>query len=182
MEVAATALISDANVLIDYLKAGRHGVLKLVSEHICAIKIPYEILKEVEQLTKELADELIELYEESLEQIAAAAKRSGRLSPQDRLCYDIAANEGWGVWTSDQQLHRHCSSTDIPVIWGLQMLLILHEQKLIRFDYAQATAQKIFEDNEFITQKVLDDFLVKLDLIRKRIAEPPSKPRKKPAK
>jgi rRNA-processing protein FCF1 len=163
MELSTTALISDANVLIDYFKAGRHSVLKLVSEHVCEIKVPLEIFKEVEQLTEELADELgLELYEESLEEIAEAARNKGRLSYQDRLCYDIAIKEEWSVWTSDRQLHRQCSTKGIPVFWGLQMLLILHERKLIKSSYAQTTAQKIFESNDFITQEVLDDFLTKL--------------------
>ena len=54
MEIAATALISDANVLIDYFTAGRQSVLKLVSEHICEVKIPIEILKEVNQLLEDI--------------------------------------------------------------------------------------------------------------------------------
>lgn len=169
MDVGATALISDANVLIDLLKANRRKVLKLVAEYICDIKVPYAIFREVEQLTEEAAAEMgLELYEESFEQIAAAAGRRGRLSPEDRLCYGIAAEEGWGVWTSDRRLHRHCSSEGVPVVWGLQMLLILHERTLIDFSYAQTTAQKIFEVNEFITQEVFDEFLVKLGRIEKK--------------
>jgi len=169
MKVSTTALISDANVLIDYFKAGRQRVLKLISEHVCRIKIPREVFKEVEQLTEEIADELgLELYEESLEQIIEAVKNKGRLSPQDRLCYDIAMKEGWSVWTSDRQLHRQCSAKGIPVFWGLQMLLILHERELIPYSYARTTAQTIFDSNDFITQEILDDFTVKLETGNKR--------------
>ncbi len=170
MDVGATTLISDANVLIDYFKVGRHRVLKLVAEHVCAIQVPYAIFQEVEQLTEDVAEELgLEMYEETLEQIrSVAGQRKGGLSPQDRLCYEIAAGEGWGVWTSDKRLHRHCSSEAIPVVWGLQMLLILHERNLIKHDYARTTAEKIFEINEFMAQEVYDGFLVKLDQIKKK--------------
>ena len=168
MGVGVTTLISDANVLIDYFKVGRHRVLKLVAEHVCAIQVPHAIFQEVEQLTEDIAKALgLEIYEETFEQVASASGRGGRLSPQDRLCYEIAAEEGWGVWTSDKRLHRHCSSEDIPVVWGLQMLLVLHERNLIKHDYARTTAEKIFEINEFMAQEVYDGFLVKLDQIKK---------------
>ena len=166
MVVGAVTLISDANVLIDYFKVNRRKVLRLVTKHICPVRVPHAIFLEVEQLTDEVAEELgLEVYEETFEQIAVANKRGGRLSRQDKLCYRIADDEGWGVWTSDRRLHQHCTTEGVPAIWGLQMLLILHEHALIDYDYAQTTAEKIFNINEFMAQEVYDGFLVKLDQI-----------------
>ena len=52
------AVISDANVLIDYISVERTKVLRLVSEHLFPIKLPRSILNEVDQLTQDQAEAL----------------------------------------------------------------------------------------------------------------------------
>ena len=45
------AVISDANVLIDYISVERTMVLRLVSEHLFPIKLPRSILNEINSVS-----------------------------------------------------------------------------------------------------------------------------------
>ena len=61
------AVISDANVLIDYISVERTMVLRLVSEHLFPIKLPRSILAEVAQLDQDQAEALgMKIVEETL--------------------------------------------------------------------------------------------------------------------
>lgn len=110
------AVISDANVLIDYISVDRTLVLRLVSEHLFPIKLPRCILNEVDQLTEDQAEALgLEVIEESIDQIKEASVRGGSLSREDKLCYAIARDNQWAIWTSDKPLHQKCTADNIPV-------------------------------------------------------------------
>ena len=50
------AVISAANVLIDYISVERTLVLRLVSQHLFPIKVPRSILNEVDQLSQDQAE------------------------------------------------------------------------------------------------------------------------------
>ncbi len=56
--VCSAAVISDANVLIDYISVERTKVLRLVTEYLFPIKFPHSILNEVKQLTEDKAEVL----------------------------------------------------------------------------------------------------------------------------
>ena len=120
------AVISDANVLIDYIKVERTKVLRLVTEHLFPIQLPRSILNEVDHLTEDHAEALgMEIVEETIDQLKKAAVRSGALSYVDKLCFAIARDNEWAVWTSDKPLHTKCKTEGIPVYWGLQLMLEL---------------------------------------------------------
>ena len=75
------AVISDANVLIDYIKVERTKVLRLVSEHLFPIKLPRSILAEVDQLTQDQAEasrqitQAVDRVADMLGQITAAVQQ-----------------------------------------------------------------------------------------------------------
>jgi hypothetical protein len=70
-----SAVISDANVLIDHIKVERTKVLRLVSEHLFPIKLPRSILNEVDQLTEDHAEALgMEIVEETVGHLREAEK------------------------------------------------------------------------------------------------------------
>ena len=126
MTARPAAVISDANVLIDYIKVERTKVLRLVTEHLFPIKLPRSILDEVDQLTEDQAEALgMEIVDETIDQLKEAAIRGGALSHVDKLCVAIARDNGWAIWTSDKPLHTKCKTEGIPVYWGLQLMLEL---------------------------------------------------------
>ncbi len=68
---APVAVISDANVLIDYLSVERTKILRLVAEHLFSIKIPRTIINEVAELTEDQAEALgMEIIEGTVEEFA----------------------------------------------------------------------------------------------------------------
>ena len=158
-----TAVISDANVLIDYISVERTLVLRLVSEHLFPIKLPRSILNEVAQLTQDQAEALgMDVIEETIDQIREAAVRGGALSHVDKLCFAIARDNDWAIWTSDKPLHKKCKAQGIPVYWGLQLMIELCNVGKLDPTYALETAQEIQQVNERISKEVLNQFIQRL--------------------
>lgn len=163
MKDRPAAVISDANVLIDYISVERTLVLRLVSEHLFPIKLPLAILNEVDQLTQDQAEALgMEIIEETYEQLKEAAVRGGALSREDKLCFAIARDNNWAMWTSDKPLHTKCKSENIPVYWGLQLMLELCKAGKLDSTYALEAAQEIEQVNERVTQPILNEFSLKV--------------------
>jgi hypothetical protein len=157
------AVISDVCVLIDYIKVEQTRVLRLVTDHLFPIKLPREILKEVKDLTEDQAEALgMEIIEPSIEQIKEAAVRGGSLSKEDKLCFAIARDNNWGIWTSDKPLHTKCTTEGIPTYWGLELMLDLCKAGKLAPDTALKIAQKISEVNERISDDVLTKFQKRL--------------------
>jgi len=163
MSNCPVAIISDANVLIDYILVERTLVLRLVSEHLFQIKIPRYIFNEVNQLTEDQAEALgMEIIEETMEQLKKGILRGGGLSQEDKICFAIAQENQWAIWTSDKPLHTQCKAHDIPVYWGLQLMLELCKIQKLDSAYALETAQKIEQVNERISKKIINEFRSKI--------------------
>jgi rRNA-processing protein FCF1 len=153
------AVISDANVLIDYIQVEQTKILRLVTDHLFPIKLPRPILDEVKDLTQDQAEALgLEIIEASFDQLKEAAARGGALSKEDKLCFAIARDNNWAVWTSDKPLHTQCTTEGIPTYWGLQLMLDLCAAGKLDPDSALQTAQKISDVNERISAKIIEKF------------------------
>jgi len=84
------ALISDANILIDYAKANTR-ILKLAAQHLYEIYVPTVIADEVIQLSRsELKALGIKIVDPELDQIVEAATYDPGTSREDRLCFVLA--------------------------------------------------------------------------------------------
>jgi hypothetical protein len=148
----------DANVLIDYAKTDP-SVLGLVSRHVGPVVIPSELLGEVRQLEDSTCERLgLRVVQASLEQLLAAAQRRGRLSFQDHLCLIMAREEGWTCVSNDRQLRAECGRQQVPVRWGLELLLELVSQGVVPVAQALDMAQRVQESNRFITPDVVSEF------------------------
>ena len=153
------AVISDANVLIDYITVEETKVLRLVTEHLFPVKLPLDILQEVNDFTQDQAEALgMEIIDATLAQLQEAAVRGGALSGPDKLCFAIARDNGWGIWTSDKPLHKRCAAEGVPAYWGLQLMLDLCKAGKLDSDYAFKTAQKIGKVNKRISEKIISQF------------------------
>lgn len=156
------AIVSDANVLIDIIKADVE-MLEIAAEHY-KIHVPYLVLQEVKQLDEDSAGKLgLILYEESIEMINLAQKQQGKLSPEDIVCFEIARKEGFICLTNDKNLKAKCDAEGVECMRGLRLIINLVKAKKISVVRAKSTGEKIRKSNVFIQKDVFDKFLNELD-------------------
>ena len=157
------AIISDANVLIDYVKANKK-ILHLAVKHLCEIYVPVPVLKEVKDISKNELEKLgINIFEPTVDQLIQATQKSFGLSFEDQLCFLIAKENGWVCATNDKQLRVQCEAGNVDVIWGLDLMLRLNEQGFLESAEATKTAEKIAEINRYIGENLIKRFIAKLN-------------------
>lgn len=159
-------IVADANVLIDYLESDER-ILSLINHHIAPVKITTPTLEKVDQLTKERAEELgLEIAEPSLKQLEeAASTRYRKVSFDDMVCYIMARENGWYCMTNDEQLRILCEGDKVNFVWGLEAMVLLVEQDVLKPKKALAVANRIHEVNpHYINSKIVDDFRKKIGL------------------
>lgn len=159
----ATLLISDACVLIDFCNAGCANILAVVSANHLPIRVPRWVLDEVDQLTEVQAKGLgIEVLEVTTQQLEEASVREGP-SRQDRLRFVVARDNQGAVWSNDRRLHSLCREHDVPVFWGLEILLVLVRGSHLTKDKAAKAGEDIRKvDPHYITEAILREFQRKL--------------------
>jgi len=156
------AIISDANVLIDYVKANKK-VLHLATKHLCDIHVPVEVLKEVKDITRDELEKLgISIFEPTLDQVINAAKKSFGLSFQDQLCFLIAKEQGWVCATNDKQLRGQCEKDGVDVIWGLEIMVLLNKEGQLDRVECEKTVERISASNRYIGKDLIKRFITKL--------------------
>ncbi|MBP7828405.1 MAG: hypothetical protein KA248_00665 [Kiritimatiellae bacterium] len=150
-------------MLIDFCKADCRDILGVVSAKFLPIRVPRNILEEVDQLTEAEAQGLgIEILEVTMQQIEEASMRGGP-SRQDRLCFVVARDNNGAVWSNDQKLHKLCDANKVTVFWGLEMLLELVRLNHLTKARATQAGQRIHQvDSHYITTAILDEFKRKL--------------------
>ena len=156
------AIISDANVLIDYVKANKR-VLQLAVKHLCEIYVPVAVLKEIKDATQSEIEKLgLIPYESSLDQIVKAAEKPFGLSFQDQLCFLVAQDNGWICATNDRRLRSQCEAGNVGVIWGLEIMVLLNKEGHLDRAEAVKTAKKIGESNKYIGKELIRKFIANL--------------------
>ncbi len=154
----AIIAICDANILIDFSKSDI-SVISRIAEYYEEVCVPDIILQEVGTISEETAKSLgITIVETPLELEEIPA-----LSFQDRTCLYYVKKEGWTCLTNDRALRKQCEAVGGTVVWGLEMLLKLVEAKLITSTHAEKIARKIHHVNPEINEKILSNFLEKLE-------------------
>jgi predicted nucleic acid-binding protein len=156
-------VVADANVLIDYAISSR-DVLTRVSRHLWAVHVPRPVFNEVDQLDYEDAAVLgITVVDPTFAQLEEAAKRGGRLSAQDRLCFIIARDNKWRCWTNDSRLRKLCLKHSIPAHWGLEVMLILCKMGQLDAREALKVAGRIHDVNKHhVSSAIIQEFTSKL--------------------
>ncbi|MBN2561290.1 MAG: hypothetical protein JXQ75_10210 [Phycisphaerae bacterium] len=159
-----TVLISDADVLIDYVAADI-GVLRIMATSLWDLRVALPVLREVNALTVEKARRVgLHICEPTLEEFAESAVRGGPLSAGDKLCLAIARRRGWGCLTNDTSLRRMCEAAGIRPVWGLEAMVLLHASGHLPRLRAVRTANRIHDLNpRHITEEIIARFLQQLD-------------------
>jgi len=159
----STGFIADANVLIDYAMT-RPEILGLVAQYVGPLFVATSVLDEVEQLD-ELQCQAMGMIpiEASLVQLTEASQRGGPMSFEDKLCLIVARDNGWTCWSNDGPLRDACLAHQVPVVWGLELMLTLVESKHLSTVMAIEVAQKINVVNPiYINQTILNTFIEKV--------------------
>jgi rRNA-processing protein FCF1 len=155
-------VITDANVLIDYIESDI-SILALYSDKIEQIIIPSVIVDEVEQLSlDDCENHGFLVIEEELEILSNAANfHHGPLSFEDKVCLYLAKSlENATCITNEKVLHKFCVQDNIPVKRGLKLLIELVEAGHLEADESIKVVCLIRDSNpHHIHQGVVDEFI-----------------------
>lgn len=160
-------MIMDACVLIDYMN-GEPELFKLISSHVGGLFVATPILEEVDSIDS--IEDLEELgllpIEPEIEDVLKATEMDGKTSFQDNLCYLTAKRQGMTCVTNDTNLRKQCSASQVPILWGLELILELVKAGGLEKKEASFIATEIHKSNpRHINQKVLTGFLAKLKTV-----------------
>ena len=156
-ENPGTFMIMDACVLIDYMNS-EPDLFKLIATYIGALYVATPILEEVDSI--ESFDELEELgllpIEPEIDDVFEATSMDGKTSFQDNLCFLTAKRQSMTCITNDTNLRKQCTASEVPIIWGLELILELVKIGGILKKEATLIATEIHKSNpRHINQKVL---------------------------
>jgi predicted nucleic acid-binding protein len=154
-------MILDACVLIDYIKT-ESSIFELFVKYVGPLHVASVVSEEVKDI--ENIDDLIKLgliiIEPELEDAFTAASQIGRTSFQDRICLLTAKRHGFTCVTNDTNLRKLCDKENVPVLWGLQLLIELHLSGGIPPKNAISVAKEIHKTNpKHIHEQIIEHFI-----------------------
>ena len=161
-------LLLDANVLID-LQNSDFSVLKEVKKYVAEIYVLRDIFEaELPNLTEPDCYNVGLVVIKPEERVINESEINiGRLTIEDRLNLFTAIYSGLSLVTNDVELREVCVERNVKVIWGLQLLINLVEKSDYSINNAISIGTQIGESNVYITKKIIEKFIKKLDEIRK---------------
>ena len=159
-------MIMDACVLIDYVKADRY-ILELITKYVGPVFLVSPVVDEVKNINESDLSELgLIIIEPELVDVFDAAAGTGRTSFQDKLCLLTAKRRGLVCVTNDKVLRKACENEGVEYLWGLQLLLVLHENGGIPVEDAYKIVDLIHRNNpKHITRAIVDQFKIKLKTV-----------------
>ncbi len=158
LETELKTVITDANVLIDYLVIDKK-ILKLIPGLFKEATIPIDVLDEVEQVTvSQIKACGFTVYYPEPDTYYKAVNCDNGLSYQDNICIIDCQKNGWGIITNDTRMRRKCEEEGLELFWGLQLIVILVEKGKLPKNEAIKASEKIEESNPRITKKDINKF------------------------
>ncbi|TAL31757.1 MAG: hypothetical protein EPN93_16885 [Spirochaetes bacterium] len=156
------AVITDANILIDYIEAGKK-VISLFAASVKSLYVPLPVLKEVPGLSIAEAKKLaITVLDVEMDVLNEAAWIKTGCSFNDNICFLTAKSEGLICATNDKRLRKTCESSGVQVLWGLQIMIFLVQQGKLTKREAMDIVMKIGKINSNITLDLVEDFESKI--------------------
>jgi len=152
------AVITDANILIDYMEAGKK-VLSLFAASVEALYVPLPILQEVPKMSVYEAKRIgISVLDIELGVLDEASRIKTGCSFNDNVCFLTARKEGLICATNDKRLRKVCSDAGVDVLWGLQIMLFLVQEGELSNKEAVEIARKIGVINSNIALELIQEF------------------------
>lgn len=162
-------LIVDANVLIDFCRTDP-SVLTLVAQHVAVVNVAEPVLDEVEQLDRMAAEALgIRVVTPDFACFSRAAQLAQRspLQFQDWVCLLLAEANRWICVTNDKRLRTECQERQVAILWGLELLSRLVEERALPAGGAVELAEAIHRINKRLPRSVLDAFIRRVTKVRR---------------
>lgn len=154
-------MIIDACVLIDYISADRY-VLELIVRYVGPLYVVSPIVDEVDGINDaDLSEMGLIVIEPEFEDAFTASANSEEMptSFQDQLCLLTARRHGMACVTNDKNLRTACCNEGVECVWGLQLLLLLHEKMGIPTEEVIEIVEVIHKSNpKHITEKIVSRF------------------------
>jgi predicted nucleic acid-binding protein len=157
-------MIMDACVLIDFLHADR-SVFQSISHYVGPLYVVSSVVEELRdvQNSEELIALGISVIVPKREDVDMAASKIAALSFQDWLCLLTAKRHGLTCVTNDKRIRRQCEQEGVSLLWGLELLLGLHEVDGITKKMAETVALGIHQTNPLhISRDIFEEFRKKL--------------------
>jgi PIN domain nuclease of toxin-antitoxin system len=122
---AVEILLTDADVLIDYRDSDL-TVLKLVSEHIGAVRVLRQVLDEAPGISDRRCAQLgIEIVQLETELLIEANDLPRSLSIADRFCIVACERNRWTLVSNDRAMRAVSKQRGIRLRWGLGLMVDL---------------------------------------------------------
>ena len=159
---ACSALLADADVLIDYLKS-EFAILSLVAEYVGRVVVLEQVLGEVRGLTAAECERAgIDVIVAETERMLHAAAVESNVSFSDRLCLVTFREERWTCVTDDGALRRLCQRHGVETRYGLGLMVDLVALGALPRQRAESIARKIQTSNPFhINEQVIERFTMR---------------------
>lgn len=148
-----SAVVCDANILIDYLNCD----ILLLSD-LCklfkTVHVPYLVLYEINNITE---DELLKSGIQLMESPLTDVPKLG-LSIPDWSCFQVVKEVNGICITNDRKLRSYCTDEGYKVLWGLETLKIMYNEKVINLGKTRKYGKTICNSNSFITSQTEKQF------------------------
>jgi hypothetical protein len=165
LEIELKTVITDANVLIDYLVIDKK-ILKLIPGLFKEATIPIDVLNEVEQITEsQIKAYGFTVYYPEPDTYYKAINSYNGLSYEDNICIIDCQKNGWGIVTNDTKMRKKCEEEGLELFWGLQLIVILVEKGRLSKNEAIKASEKIENSNPMITEGDIKKFKIKINAI-----------------
>lgn len=97
--------------------------------------------------------------EPEIEDVFTAVKLDGQTSFQDNICLLTAKRQSLTCFSNGTNLSCQCADANVPILWGLELILDLTKVGGIRKKEASRIAKDIQKSNpKHITASILSDF------------------------
>ncbi len=162
-EPAVEILLADADVLIDYRDSDL-TILKLVSQHIGAVRVLRQVLDEAPGISDRRCAHLgIEIVQLETELLIEANDLPRSLSVADRFCIVACERHRWTLVTNDRALRAVGKQRSLRLRWGLGLMVDLVHAGVLSEARALKVARAIRAANPtHITAALLDRFRARL--------------------
>jgi hypothetical protein len=159
--------------LIDFIKVDQ-DILDLVAKFIGQLYVTSFIVDEVNAIDNEseLIDLGLSVIVPNTEDVDAAIEQSRSLSFEDLTCLFTATRRNLTCVTNDIRLRKFCEKEGVSTLWGLELVIELHNFCAITGKEAIDFAKNLRLSNpKYITEDIISRFTDRIKKLDEHISQ-----------